>query len=126
MARKLPVSFVAGDTANARRMLAAGGVDNGAPTLPQQGFACGGYETIELVLSAATSGGGTTYRARVFWLNNAAETWVRDVVVGNQTISTTEPTSLVLATGGASRVYVHVDTFGAGVTESVWGSGLPV
>lgn len=127
MARQRPKSLVSPNdtTVNDRRMVAAT-ADNSAPTLPQQGVSCVDYDEIELTLSAATTGAGTSYRARVFWFNAVAAQWVRDTVVGNQTITTTEPTGIVVQTHGASRVYVHVDTFGAGVTASVWATGLPV
>lgn len=134
--RQPPVSLVTGANAAARRVLAGISAVNNAPTTATQGVPTYSHSHVHCVFSIPTGAAGDLASMRIWWFDEASQTWVRDTRVGtapNYTIDLTQagtvlpnPYWIVFETLGMTRLYLElasITNLSGLATVSAWAAG---
>ena len=120
-------SLKKGDDANARRVVAAGTVANGAPTAGgQQMVALGLYSAIDVVAQCTGAGGSYDFRAWFYYAD--ADKWVLDDSLGTGgavSVSTAGGIEVEAILNSpnfrcATGVYVETTNFAGGGVANIW------
>lgn len=112
-----------GSTPQARALLFNQNFDNGEPSDDAPGANCAGLN--QLTITARCKDDDSTYDLTVYWFSEAAGFYVKDTLVGTQTIESTAPSQLVLDVGAASRVFVRASAPSSDGFADVWVEALP-
>lgn len=125
MATTLPKSLKAGTTAQARALVFEALAATIAPTTIADMQAMVGVNEKVDILAAET--GGQICRIAVWWFYpDAGPTWVKDVAVGDVTVTANGTAGIVTVPSAATGIHIQVVSVIAGAKITAWAVGRDV